>query len=103
MRKHVYGLGDANRGFHLSLSSQFQGSGCERSLLDPAMFLLFQQETTRDAEEKDLEGISVSHVDDILHTGTDLFEEKVIIPLKKTLRVGSEEEECFRYDGMNMV
>ena len=80
----MYGLSDASRGFHLSLSRQHQGSGCERSLLDPEMFLLFQQGTNKDEEDKD-------------------FEEKVIIPLKKIFKFGSDEEECFKYVGINMV
>ena len=96
--KPVYGLVDAPRGWHLSLDKKFQKAGCEKSLLDPAMYLHF----TNQGGHKVLEGIALTHVDDILHGGSRDFEETVIQPIKKAFMFGTEEEEKFRYVGMNM-
>ena len=102
LKKPVYGLADACRGFHLSLSGEIQMLGCTKSLLDPAMHLFFPEGTTKDDEVKEPHGIMVSHVDDLLTAGKDDFEKKVMIPLKQKLKFGSEEEENFRYVGLNM-
>ena len=39
--------------------------------------------------------------DDILHSGDEEFEEKIMKNLKQAFKFGSEEESEFRYVGMN--
>ena len=44
----------------------------------------------------------MTHVDDILHAGTSSFDKDVMNPLKQVFQFGSEEEDSFRYIGMNI-
>ena len=68
--------------------------GCLKSNIDPAMYLFFKDSQE---DEKDIDGIAVSHVDDILHAGSADFEAKVMQPLKQSIKFGSEETLEFRY------
>ena len=70
LKKPVYGLSDASRGFHLSLSGKMTDLGCVQNPHDPALFLCFPNETDKNAVAKKPIGLAVSHVDDLLHTGT---------------------------------
>ena len=100
-KKPCYGLADASRGFHLSLTGKLTDLGCETTHLDPAFFTF--QQTQCENFDKEPAGIIVSHVDDILHTGTNHFDKSVMGPLKKAFKFGSEEEEEFRYVGMKIT
>ena len=62
LTKPVYGLADASRGFHLSLSGKLSKLGCRKNLHDPAMFMFFTPETNKDDYMKKPLGIAVSHV-----------------------------------------
>ena len=97
--KPVYGLVDAPRGWHLSLDQELTGAGCEKSLLDPAMYLNFSMSMG----ERKIEGMALTHVDDVLHGGSNKFEEQIMKPVKKAFKFGTEETEKFRYVGMNMT
>ena len=97
--KPVYGLADAARGWHLALDNELIINGCEKSKMDPAMYLFFSE--TED--QKKIEGITVTHVDDLLDGGTDKFEEKVMKNVKAAFEFSDEETMNFRYVGMNMI
>ena len=97
LKKPVYGLTDAARGWHLALDGELTGSGCDKCLIDPAMYLYFSEKG-----KKTIEGIALTHVDDVLHGGTDKFEEEVMKTVKSSFKFSSEESEQFRYVGMNM-
>ena len=99
LRKPVYGLVDAPRGWHLALDEEFLSSGCSKCSLDPAMYMYF----SNDESEKKIEGIAVTHVDDILHGGHPEFDDNVMSPVKSAFNFGSEGSQMFRYVGMNMV
>ena len=103
LKKPCYGLADASPGFHLSLSSQLTRLGCKMNNLDPAMYVFYKKPTEKDQEVKVPSGLAVSHVDDLLHTGERCFDNKVINPLKVALKFGTEEENEFRYIGMNVI
>ena len=47
-------------------------------MLDPAMFLVFDKEVTRKDEIRRPSVIAVTHVDDVLHAGYDVFDKKVM-------------------------
>ena len=102
LKKTAYGLADASRGFFLSFSGKIQELGCEKSLLDPALFIFFHEGSVKNAENKDPSGLAVTHVDDILHTGNESSDEKVLSPLKKSFKFGSEENVEFKYLGLNI-
>ena len=101
LKKTVYGLADASRGFFLSFSGEIQDLGCEKSLLDPALYI-YCPSSQKHEEEKEPAGLAVTHVDDILHAGEEEFEEKVMKPLKKSFKFGSEENYEFKYVGLNI-
>ena len=101
LKRTAYGLKDASRGFYLNFSGKLQDFGCEKSLLDPAMFIYFE-ETNKSEFSRKPAGIAVTHVDDILHSGNEEFNKKVMKPLKRSFKFGSEEEGQFRYVGLNM-
>ena len=56
LRRCLYGLNDAARQFYNSLSKELLNIGCQRSGLDPALFMFFHN--------SHLAGVLVSHVDD---------------------------------------
>ena len=97
--KPVYGLVDAPRGWYLALDEELVKAGCESCLLDPAMYLHF----TVDREEKKLEGMALTHVDDVLHGGSEDFDKNVMGSVKSSFKFGLEETQAFRYVGMNMT
>ena len=101
LRKPVYGLADASRSFSLNFVGEMEKLGCEKSFLDPAMFLYFGDSDDQNSEYRDPMGMAVTHVDDVLHAGEDAFEETVMENLKRAFKFGSEEELEFRYVGMN--
>ena len=101
LKRTAYGLKDASRGFYLNFSGKLQDFGCEKSLLDPAMFIYFEEKNKSEFSRKPA-GIAVTHVDDILHSGNEEFNKKVMKPLKRSFKFGSEEEGQFRYVGLNM-
>ena len=102
LKKTVYGVKDASRGFYLNFSGKLLDFGCEKSLLDPAMFLYFKKGATRDDHTKRPLGMAVTHVDDVLHSGNKEFDERIMNPLKEAFKFGTEEETEFRYVGLNM-
>lgn len=99
--KPVYGLVDASRGWYLALDEEFLEAGCERCSLDPAMYLHFKTDESED--NKTIEGMALTHVDDVLHGGGDDFEEDIMTTVKSAFKFGLEEAERFRYVGMNMT
>ena len=101
LKKTVYGLVDASRGFYLNLSGELINNGCEKSKMDPAMFLYFGE--NNDEVSKEPSGVAVTHVDDVLSGGNTDFETNVMTRIKKTFKFGSEEELEFRYVGINIA
>ena len=99
LKKPVYGLADAARGWHLALDKELTDVGCEKSRMDPAMYLFFSKEKGR----KKIEGITLTHVDDLLDGGTDKFEEEVMRKVKGAFEFSDEEVLKFRYVGLNMI
>ena len=91
--KPVYGLTDAPRGWYLALDQKMLQAGCEKCIFDSAMYLNFRQGI--------IQGIALTHVDDILHGGGDPFED-VMNEVKSSFKFGLDEKEEFRYVGMNM-
>ena len=96
LKKRAYGLTDASRGFYLELRSSLINLGCKQSRYDLAMYLWY-------GPTGKLEGMVLTHVDDLLHgSGTELFHKCVMVPLKEKFRFGSEENTEFRYVGMQV-
>ena len=73
--------------------------GCENCVYDPAMYLNYNRSPTGGKEM--IEGIAVTHVDDILHGGNDEFQ-AAMEELKSKFIFGLDEVQEFRYVGMNL-
>ena len=101
LKKSVYGLVDASRGFYLNPSGELINNGCEKSKMDPAMFLYFVE--NNDEVFKEPSGVAITHVDDVQTGGNTDFEINVLTRIKKTFKIGSEEELEFRYVGINIA
>ena len=95
LRKCLYGLGDASRQFYLSVREEMLKLGCEQCEIEPSLFYKL-------SEKGKLEGILVSHIDDFLHAGTDVFKEKVMDPIRKRFLAGKVEEKDFSYVGFRI-
>lgn len=94
LRKCLYGLADASRQFYISVREVLLKSGCKHSIYD-ASFFFFKS-------DRGLEGIIVSHIDDFLHAGTDIFQDKIIKSLVENFTAGKEEEKTFSYVGLQI-
>ena len=95
MHKPAYGLSDASRKFYLQFRNELILLGCNQSKYDPAVYLYFVK--------NDLEGLVLTHVDDLMHgSGGDKFYNDIMKPLKEKFKFGTEEAIEFRYVGMQV-
>ena len=69
-------------------------NGGKISVTDPALYMWHENE--------DLMGVIYVHVDDFLCSGTNMFFQNIIFKLCKTFSVGKEENNSFRYLGLNI-
>jgi hypothetical protein len=75
LKKTVYGLVDASRGFYLNFSGYLVEKGCQKSKMDPAMFIYFKGKQESVCKEPD--GVAVTHVDDVMSAGEETFKMNV--------------------------
>ena len=62
--------------------------------MDPSFFFYI--------EDGRLCGVLVSHIDDFLHAGNDVFEAKILVPLVERFIAGRVEQKCFNYVGFGV-
>ena len=101
LKKSVYGLVDASRGFYQNFSQHLIDLGCKKAIMDPAMYIRF--ENTAEEAFKEPTGIAVTHVDDVLSVGNTEFNRNIMGEMKKAFKFGNEESLAFKYVGLNMV
>lgn len=92
IRKGVFGLADAPRQWYLRLNRALLEQGWERSSLDYACWLLWSNDKTT------LDGVIISHVDDLLLGGGPRAQ-ALLQDLGKLLGFGSVEYDDFTYCG----
>ena len=92
IKKGVFGLSDAPRMWYQRLNKALLAQGWERSMMDYACWLLWSKDRTY------LEGVVISHVDDLLLGGSKLAQDK-ILELGKELGFGSISYDSFTYCG----
>ncbi|XP_035684716.1 uncharacterized protein LOC118421507 [Branchiostoma floridae] len=95
LRKCLYGLNDAARAFYMSVKHTLVDLKCQTSELEPAMFL-YQVNGV-------LHGFILTHVDDFLYGGDDLFEDRVMKPLSEKYHTSRQESGTFTYVGISIV
>ena len=94
LKRCLYGLADASRQFYLSVKEKMLALGCMQSKVEPSLFYL--------NVDGELQGMLVSHIDDFLHAGSAVFEQKVMAPLRERFKVGKLEEKSFSYVGFQI-
>ena len=92
LRKGIFGLADSPRRWYLRLHKSLTNLGWERSSLDAAMWMLWSADRTK------LDGLLVSHVDDLLLGGNERAK-ALLLKLGDELGYGSLEEKRFHYCG----
>ena len=95
LTKCVYGLNDASRQWYLRLRSELIKLGATPSIHDQGIFCWFD-------EHHIIYGILTVFVDDIIHGGNEKFH-IIITKLKSTFSFGEENEQCFKYIGINIT
>ena len=94
LRLCVYGLDDGSRNWYFSLKEALEKFHCKCSKLDPAVFTYHQN--------SELLGILIIHVDDILWSGTEEFVNDVILKIRSTFSISSENRSAFKYIGLHL-
>ncbi|KAL5272502.1 hypothetical protein ACHWQZ_G000641 [Mnemiopsis leidyi] len=95
LSKPLYGLGDSARRWYVTLREHLKNMNCKISILDKSLFLYY--------EGNKLQGITVTHVDDLLHCGTTRFKNSVIRSIHNTFKISRNSSGIFTYLGWNVV
>ena len=93
-KKCVYGLNEAARMWYLRVSNELVSIGMTKSKYDEAIFFWHCHDK--------LQGVMSAHVDDFFWAGTDQFKTMVIQKLTKQFQISCENQETFRYLGINV-
>ena len=105
LRKPVYGIADAPRRWHESLSKECDALGSRTTNLQQAVrkWCHGQKGGVDRADDNGLvpEGVVVEHVDDLVYCGDERFYKEFIEPLKKRFPFGTEDGAYvgFKYTG----
>ena len=94
LNKAVYGLHDANREWFLKIKEVLTQNECIVSKFDQGLFRWFQEGV--------IAGVIALHVDDLLYGGCREFIVGVIQSIRNNLTVGSEDNEAFKYLGVEL-
>lgn len=95
LKKTPYGLVDAGRKWYMKILTEFKNLGASPSAHDKAMFLWKNGDH--------ITGILVAHVDDFLYGGDQSFLSKIVPQIKTVFQIGSEEENSFKYTGLEVA
>ena len=90
----VYGLNDAARVWYLRVKEELIKVKAVMSKFDEAVFFW--------RVDGKLHGILECHVDDFIFGGLDVFEDNVINKLKEKFHISQEENQAFRYIGLEV-
>ena len=94
LKRAAYGLIDASRGFFLNHSSKLQKLGFEALQMDPATFIL--------KENDNLKAISAAHVDDTITVAKKTKSEEIQNYMSKHFKYGESKNPPCRYLGNNI-
>ena len=94
LKKCVYGLNEAARMWYLRVSNELVSIDMTKSKYDEAIFFWHCRDK--------LQGVMSAHVDDFFWAGTDQFKTMVIQKLTKQFQISCENQETFRYLGINV-
>ncbi len=93
--KPLYGLGDSARRWYITLREHLSSSSCNISMLDKSLFLYY--------EGNRIQGMTVTHVDDLLHCGSTRFKNTVVKSIHNTFKISRNHSGVFTYLGWKVV
>ena len=93
LKRAVYGLNYASRFWYFQVKEELNRLGCKNSKFDSALFIYYTDS---------LEGLLIAHVDDFLWAGTERFAQLVMLNLKQTFRISTENAAMFTYIGIEL-
>ena len=88
------GLSDAQRSWYVRVRDEFEKLKVKTSIYDHALFFWH--------EDRILQGIIASHVDNFIFGGSKMFISKFINPLKEIICISHEEAIMFKYTGLHI-
>ena len=94
--KTPYGIADAGRKWYIRVQKEFTALGAKTSRSDRSVFIWEDQSRSSPC------GILIVHVDDFLYGGNRHFLQEIIPQIRSVFRVGTEEEDCFKYLGLHV-
>eukprot|EP00795_Rhopilema_esculentum_P002321 gene2321-biopygen11363 len=94
LKKTLYGLADAARQFFDSVKEELINLGMKQSKVDSSLFYM--------TSNTQVTGALIMHIDDFLHCGNEVFEEKVLKPLAERFTVGRRAKDNFTYIGFDI-
>ena len=94
LQKCVYGVADAPQQFYLRLQEELKNLGMTTTSLDNGIYFYHHN--------NDLSGILVCHVVDVLWSGTEMFEQNIIKPLRCVFTFGMTHIKAFKYLGVDL-
>ena len=94
LKRSVYGLVDAPRKWYQKVRSELEKIGCIVSKFDPGVFYVKVNHETI--------CLLCVHVDDVWWTGTQSFQNMVLIPLRQVFSVGREAGLPMKYLGFDI-
>ena len=94
LKKCMYGLRDGSRSFYFSLRNHLTDTGCKVSDMEPTLYYY--------KVEGVLQGCIVSHVDDLICAGGEMFERGVLDPLKQKYTISKLEKHKFTHTGLSI-
>ena len=92
--KPLYGLGESARLWYLTLKKHLLELGCEISKMDKSLFIYY--------ENNKLQGLIVTHVDDMLYCGSGRFKQKIILCIFKIFKISRTYYGIFTYLGCDV-
>ena len=95
LKKAAYGILDGGRLFYLRLEETLKQLGLHKVHAEGALFSYVQNGK--------LNGIVVSHVDDLFLAGNELFRNDVETKLEDIFQLSKSESGSFKYCGCNIV
>ena len=90
----MYGLDDSSRNWYFTLKDTLLELGCVISKLDKCVFCYY--------EGTKLQGMLITHVDDLIYAGSTKFKQNIIQQIKKKFVISREASGSFKYLGWSI-
>ena len=96
LKRPVYGLEDSARQWYNTLKDTVTKLGCRMSMLDKSLFCFY-------GDSPRLQGMFVTHVDDIIYAGSQKFKDIIIKPILAKFKISKMASGIFQYLGWTIT